>query len=157
MFTILSDIILNLNTRRLTDGKLLCTRRKILLNYLRRECCFDIILLANIVFTIFSSSEDLRLVFHITSLIAAVFKLRHKGELLHTYFSFKQFVALLDSVLLLLTVSHLNVTIIILRHYCSICRPDSYLKDAGCSTLVLKIKDGSPSISTLSTGQSQPS
>ena len=105
------DIGFSLNTVRLSKGKSLRTRSTITLEYLRRECYLDIAMLAYVVADSLELNSDTSLILHLVVLIVLVIKLSRKGELLRTYFSFKRYVGLADSVLLLLIFSHINVQI----------------------------------------------
>ena len=68
-------------------------------------------MLAYVVADSLELNSDTSLILHLVVLIVLVIKLSRKGELLRTYFSFKRYVGLADSVLLLLIFSHINVQI----------------------------------------------
>lgn len=103
------DIFLSLNTVSLSKGKSLKTRSAIIVEYLRRECYLDVVMVVYMVVDYLELDWEVSLTVHLLTLVALVVKLSQKGELLRTYFSFKRYLGLADSVLLLLIFSHINV------------------------------------------------
>lgn len=103
------DLALSLNTMRLSNGKSIRTRWGILMEYLKKESYLDLGMVAYIVLDRFETIQELDITIHLIILIGIFVKLSQKGEILRTYFAFKKYVVMIDSVLLLLTASHFSV------------------------------------------------
>ena len=109
------DIALGLNTVRLKDGRSLRTRYTLLIEYLKRECCLDLFVLTYIIFEEFDVDSEVKPICSLVALSALLFKFKQKGDLIRRYFAFKKWISLVDSVLLLLAASHLNVTLLLIQ------------------------------------------
>lgn len=106
---LLVDICQRLNTMGLKNGKSLRTRWAIFKEYLRKEIYLDLITVTYIVAEGFAKSEDLELALRMVVFVAVLVKLKQKIELLRTYFAYKKFVVMIESLLLLLVASHFSV------------------------------------------------
>lgn len=152
---LLFDIGLNLNTVRLSKGKFLRARSSILMEYVKKESYLDMVMVVCMIVNLFDVGWDVELTFFVLVLFALFGKLSLKGKLIGTYFSFKKYVGLVDSVLLLLFASHINVLKRLNdRHYSCFCPQSSLLRDAGYNTSKSKTLPGVLSTFTHSTGQS---
>lgn len=103
------DIALSLNTVKLQAGKSLKTRYSISLEYLKRESYHDIGMLIYAIVVQFSLLEEVDITIHLLVLVVLVTKLSQKAELLKASFTFKKYIGLINSVLILLMTSHLYV------------------------------------------------
>lgn len=110
------DVILNLNTVKLVNGKALRTRWTIFSEYLRTESYLDLVSLIYLMACAANNSNyglDLSLRFAVFA--AMLFKLRKKGEILRTRFALKKGIIMVDSVLLLLIASHFSVQVLLIQ------------------------------------------
>jgi hypothetical protein len=57
IFALVSDISLSLNTIKLKKGKAICTRWNIFMEYLKKECYFDLMIFCNAVSDNLDSSQ----------------------------------------------------------------------------------------------------
>lgn len=81
----------------------------ITLEYLRRECYLDLTMLIFIVADQFIADFTLDVIVHVLVLSAITIKLCFKIEMLRACFTLKKYTGLIDSVLLLIVFSHINV------------------------------------------------
>lgn len=109
MAMLLVDIGLNLNTVKLSDGKSFKTRLALLMEYLRSEFCFDAIMVVYNILDSLDNSEQLDVIMHLIVLATLVIRFQRKGELLRTYFTFKKYMNMIDSVLILIAFGHFSV------------------------------------------------
>lgn len=137
------DVVLNLNTVKLVNGRALRTRWSIFLEYLRTESSLDLVSFVYLITCAASDSSywfDLFLRFSVFT--SMLFKLRKKGDILRTRFALKKGIVMIDSVLLLLIASHFSVQAMLFRQcFCS-SPPNSLHKGAGSWKLGSKVQAG---------------
>lgn len=76
---LLMDMVLNLNTVKLSDGKALKTRRLIFFEYLRKELSIDIVMILYIILQGLNLNQEIGITAHLLSLVALVMRLSRKG------------------------------------------------------------------------------
>lgn len=152
---LLIDTTLNLNTVRVSKGKFLRNRWAIAREYLRYDSYLDIAMAIYVATDRLPMSHEMDIITHIAVMAAVIVKLSQKANILKMSFAFKKYVGLIDSVLLLVITSHLNVLSAKIFRHSSFSSPLSlFQKNAGCSTSAFRILGGLPSIFTRSIGPS---
>lgn len=106
---LLVDVVLNVNTVKLIEGRSLKSRRALLMEYLRKESYLDLVMVLYIVLDGISHGLELDITIHLVSLASLVVRLTRKGELLRTYFAFKKYTPMIDSIFILMSFGHLSV------------------------------------------------
>lgn len=156
LLVLVIDIVLNLNTVKLVNGRSLRTRWNIFCSYLRSESYLDLVMGVDIVAHHLDPSVSADLILHTIAFVVLLKKLGIKGELLRTHFPFKKYIVMIDSVLLLLTASHFSVRPGLFRHsFCTSVR-NSSLNGAGWRASVSQSRGGVSSTCIHFTGLSQP-
>lgn len=144
------DAALCLNTAKLSEGKSLKTRRALLTDYLHKESYIDLVTIIYIVVENSGPVEELEITMHVLLLVALAIRISRKSDSLRTFFAFKKYISMIDSVLLLLIFGHLSVSILLCRLSFYSYLQSSFRSSAGCSTLVsLTTQNGVLSILTI--------
>jgi uncharacterized paraquat-inducible protein A len=107
---ILLDILVSLNTVTLDRGNSARTRYKILVRYIQQQSYFDIGMVVFLLCNTLETLYPLNLTLQIIVLVILVIKLNKKSKLLRSYFHLKNYVVLIDSFILLMIVSHIDVS-----------------------------------------------
>lgn len=109
LVVLMVDIVLALNTVKLSGGKSLRTRYSINMDYLKKESYVDAGIILYVVTGEFELIQEFEVTIHLFMLMALAVKLNRKAELLKASFAFKKYIGLIHSVSLLLMTSHLYV------------------------------------------------
>mgnify|MGYP007057240729 CR=1 FL=1 len=106
---LIGDIVMNLSTVKLSNGKALKSRKSIALEYLSKESYIDLIIVLYLVLDAFDFNHKVEMTKHVLLLIALTARLSRKGELLRSEFAFKKYTSMIDSLFLLFSFAHLSV------------------------------------------------